>query len=259
MLVIFVVILLALFVAWLVGMLYVNDFSIRSATLPRGKRVLVIFPHPDDETNVAGTLWRLARRNCQVTLAVLTEGECGTPDAHFDPTLGARRRQEMRRVAKLLHAKKLAQENFGDGQLAGQEKMLEKYLSRLLDLEKPDIVISYDLAGLYGHPDHVVCAEALHDVLKQQFPNTVFWYAAWPERMLAMSNLPEHMAKDADFKQKRAKPNMRIFTGAGVIARIRAVYAHISQRRSFKDNSPRHLPPWLVHSWQIFEYYERVR
>jgi len=254
-----VAVILLLVLVWLAGITYLNDFSVHSMKLPHDKRVLVIFPHPDDETNIAGTLWRLARRHCHVTLAVLTEGEYGTPDAHFEPSLGARRRQEMQRVAKILNAKKVIQENFGDGQLAKQEKTLALYLQKLLADEQPDIVISYDLAGLYGHPDHIACAEALHAILKRNHPHIDFWYSAWPTRMLDLSRFPEHMATDPHFKQKRATANARVFTGFGVVPRIRAVYAHKSQRQSFKDNAPGHIPIWFVQSLQIFEYYERVQ
>ncbi len=244
---------------WMFGVLYVNDFSVPARQLGHFKRALVIFPHPDDETNVAGTIWRLARNGCAVTLAVLTEGECGTPDAHFEQDLATQRRAEMRQAAKALGDVELIQEDFGDSRLATRTSRLKPYLDGLLAREQPDLVISYDLAGLYGHPDHVACAQIIADLLAQKYPGVSLWHTAWPKRLLAMAKLPEHMARGPDFRSKRANPNARVFVGLGLIAQIRAIYAHKSQRQSFASSVPYHLPLWFVQSLKVYEYFEQVR
>jgi hypothetical protein len=41
------------------------------------KRVLALFPHPDDEVTVAGTLMKLKSEGHHVTLVCLTRGEKG--------------------------------------------------------------------------------------------------------------------------------------------------------------------------------------
>lgn len=244
-------------VAWLLSFLYVNDFSVPHSTLPKFKRALVIFPHADDETNTAGLISRLCRRGTFVTFVVLTRGESGTADAHEDPRLKRIRAQEMRGVSDRLGAGTLIQEDFGDGKLASRRRELKRYMAELLDSDEPDLVVTYDLAGLYGHEDHIVCAEIMTELAKSH-PAVQLWYSVWPERLLRAANLPSHMAKDPHFADRRATPNMRVFTGFNMFAKIASVYGHKSQRRSFRRMMPFHLPIWFVYSLQLYEYYEKV-
>jgi len=254
---VFAVILVIL--SWFVAVLFLHDFSVRSFRPTGIKKVLVVFPHPDDETNIAGTIWKLRKQGAAVTIAVLTKGERGTPDAHLDSTLKATRGHEMHVACDCLHHTNLIQEDFGDGQLDDKQDTVRKYISKLLASEQPDLVITYDRAGLYGHPDHIVCAEITTELLRDTYPNTALWYTTPPKRMLAMAHLPTQMATDPQFAQKRAVATMKIFTGRGVMARIKTVYAHKSQRLSIASSTPLHLPIWLVHSLQVFEYFEVVR
>lgn len=243
---------------WLSAVLLVNDFAVPATRLPRTKRALVIFPHPDDETNVAGTIWLLRKQGVAVTVAILTKGECGTNDAHLEPTLKATRSHEMHTACHYLGNPTLIHEDFGDGQLTAKQHVVSDYLTKLVDGEQPDLVITYDLAGLYGHPDHIAVAQIV-DKIVQARPDIAVWYSAWPRRLLAAAQLPTQMATDPQFATKRAAANMRVFLGFGVIAKLRDIYAHRSQRLAFHKSVPLGLPIWLVYSLQIFEYYERVR
>lgn len=259
-LILLIALLIALAAVWLVGMVYANDFSIAPATLGRFQRVLVIFPHPDDETNIAGTLWRLHRLKSHVTLLVLTKGECGTPDAHYDFSLKAIRSAEIRRVRDALGIDRLVQEDIGDGKVADRRPDARAAIVKTIQEAKPDLVITYDLAGLYGHADHIACAEEAVAALKQANATARVWYSAVPPRLLNLTNLPTHMAKDPHFADKRAKPNLRISIGPlGVIAKVRSIYAHTSQRRSFRESVPMRAPLWLMYSMRVNEYFEEVR
>jgi LmbE family N-acetylglucosaminyl deacetylase len=220
----------------------------------------VIFPHPDDETNIAGTLWKLHRLRRHVTLQILTKGECGTPDAHFDFSLKATRSAEMRRVRDILGIDTLIQEDLGDGQVAAHRAEARTCIIAALREAKPDLVITYDLAGLYGHEDHITCAEEVAQCLKQTHSAATLWYSAVPPRQLKLTNLPTHMAKDRQFANKRAKPNLRVSVGPlGVIAKVHSIYAHTSQRRSFRESVPLHAPLWFMYSMRVSEYFEEVR
>lgn len=259
-LILLVALLAVLAAVWLVGMMYANDFSIAPAGLSQFKRVLVVFPHPDDETNIAGTLWRLHRLKSHVTLLVLTKGECGTPDAHYDFSLKATRSAEMRRVRDALGIDRLVQEDLGDGQVASRRAEARQCIADAIREAKPDLVITYDLAGLYGYADHIACAEAVAQCLEQTHTTATLWYSAVPPRLLNLTNLPTHMAKDPHFADKRAKPNLRVAIGPlGVMAKVRSIYAHTSQRRSFRESVPLHAPLWLMYSMRVNEYFEEVR
>ncbi len=164
---------LCLLMLWLIGFLSVTDVFV-STKSPKDtrafRRVLAIFPHPDDEAvSCGGTLHRFAAEGRQVALALLTRGERGTPDAHVSERLGAIRACEAQAVAKKLCVR-LIQADFGDGELCQSKQLLAAYITALIEREAPDLLITYDLAGFYGHPDHIACAEVVTKVRARSFP-----------------------------------------------------------------------------------------
>lgn len=256
---ILIFLLVVVLAVWLAGTWYTNDFSLRPAYLKQYKRVLVIFPHPDDETNIAGTLWRLHRLKSHVALLVLTKGECGTPDAHYDFSLKAIRSAEMRRVRDTLGIDRLIQEDLGDGEVARHRAQARRSIMSAIREANPDLVITYDLAGLYGHEDHIACAEEVARCLESYKSPVTLWYSAIPPRLLKLTNLPTYMARDPKFANKRAKPDLRVGIGPlGVAAKVRSIYAHASQRRSFRESVPLHAPLWFMYSMRVNEYFEEV-
>ncbi len=67
-------------------------------------RVLAIHAHPDDvEFQCAGTLALLAHRGCQVTIATMTPGDCGSA-VHGPEEISAIRRAEAKAAADLIGA-----------------------------------------------------------------------------------------------------------------------------------------------------------
>lgn len=67
-------------------------------------RILAIHAHPDDiEFQCAGTLARLARLGCPITIATMTPGDCGSAE-HSSEEISEIRRSEARRAAELLGA-----------------------------------------------------------------------------------------------------------------------------------------------------------
>jgi len=71
---------------------------------PTELRVLAIHAHPDDvEFQCAGTLLLLKRLGCQITIATMTPGDCGS-DELGPEDIAAVRRSEAARSAKLLGA-----------------------------------------------------------------------------------------------------------------------------------------------------------
>lgn len=243
---------------WLAGLLYTNDFSVPAGALPTVRKALIIFPHADDETNVAGFVWRLHITHTAISMTVLTLGENGTPDAHQDLGLQSVREAEMRAICNQFGST-LIQKDFGDGQLDKKTQTLTRYIRQLIQAEHPNLVITYDPAGMYGHPDHVACTEVVTKVLQQDAPHIQLWYVTFLPRVLTAMNLPVHMAHDPHFSERRAVPDRRIFIGRGVFAKTAAIYHHKSQRDSFRKSMPFHLPIWLVYAVQPFEYYKRIQ
>ena len=101
----------------------------------------------------------------------------------------------------------------------------------------------------------MIVAEIVSNLLKKKYPQIELWYSALPLKVIEMTKLPEHMAKDSKFKKKRFVPNSKLFIGLNFIKKIKAVSIHQSQKQSFRSALPKFIPLDLVISMQLFEYY----
>ncbi|QBD74585.1 hypothetical protein EPA93_00680 [Ktedonosporobacter rubrisoli] len=193
-----------------------------------------------------------------VTLVLLTRGERGTQDARLEPELKDIRAQEARNSAALLGVSRLIQEDFGDGALAAKRAELTKFMSTLLAEEQPDLLITYDLAGFYGHPDHIICSEVVTDLQRNRFQTIPLWYVTFPAIVLARARMPEHMATHPYSQNQQALPTRKIFIGTSVFPKIRSWYAYKSQRASLTKGLRKLLPIWFFLSMVLFEYFAEV-
>jgi len=252
-------ILFVIIVFWIIAFLVANDFSVPSVSLSKFKNILVIYPHPDDEVLTTGGLINtFSKSGKKVNLIILTKGERGTPDGSVNNDLIKIRTEEAKKVSHILGAT-LHQNDFGDGEIAKNRDKVTEYLDSQIEKIQPDLVVTYDLSGLYGHEDHMVCSEIVTDLVKNRYKHTTLWYAIYPKRVLSMISLPEHMAKDEKFKSLRSIPNLKVFVGAGVFSKIQSVYAYKSQFESFRNGLPfKFIPPWFFYTIQFYEYYYQI-
>lgn len=103
-------------------------------------RVLAIHAHPDDiELQCAGTLLRLKQRQCEISMATMTPGDCGSAELSAEE-ISELRRMEATRSAELLGADYTCLE-FRDLQIVldndGRQRVTE-----LIRRVRPDIVIT---------------------------------------------------------------------------------------------------------------------
>jgi N-acetyl-1-D-myo-inositol-2-amino-2-deoxy-alpha-D-glucopyranoside deacetylase len=164
------------------------------------ERVLFVHAHPDDETiETGGTLATLIDRGAHVTVITCTRGERGevigeTPNApiHSPETLAVLREAELRDAMRILgvadhrflgeagarwsgRAPRTYADSgmkwglrgaeptgeFDPATLTGAEfgDVSADIAAVILDV-KPDVVVSYDDHGGYGHPDHIRAGQA---------------------------------------------------------------------------------------------------
>lgn len=245
---------------WLIGFLLVTDFSTPVRDIASFHRVLVIFPHADDEAvTCGGFLNRLSSSGCAVTLALLTKGERGTPDASLDESLKNIRVQEAKKSAAALRISQLIQEDFGDGQLQSRKAELATFIDATIERERPELLITYDLAGLYGHMDHIACSEVVTELHLNRFQVVPLWYVTLSQRVLERTALPENLATIPDAANGRASATHKVFIGTSVFAKIKAWYAYKSQRASLTTGIRRPLPIWFFLSMSLFEYFAEAR
>ncbi|HEY4691471.1 MAG TPA: PIG-L family deacetylase [Anaerolineae bacterium] len=155
----------------------------------RAKRLLFVFPHPDDESfGPGGTIARYAREGAAVHYACATRGEAGsvaperlTPFEHLpaDQRLGALREGELRCAAGHLGLTGLHVLGYRDSGMPGSADNRDPRafvnadpdrvtgeLVRLVREIRPQVVVTFDPFGGYGHPDHIFAhrrtTEAFH-------------------------------------------------------------------------------------------------
>jgi len=241
---------------WVIGVVVTTDRSVQRADVRRFKKVLVIFPHPDDETvDCGGTVNRMARAGAHMTVLLLTLGERGNLTGLVDPELKVARRAEAVRATDILGVSRLIQEDLGDGRIDERREEAGRQMATAIDAVRPDLIVTYDRAGLDGHANHVACAEVLTELRRSRFPDIALWYAGQPRRLVRLLQAVGQLARDEAVDRRRAAPTIRIVVGAGVVPKIRAWYAHRSQRRRFAKALGRLVPMWLAFSVQQSEYF----
>ena len=134
--------------------------------------VMGAFAHPDDEGfGSGGTLAMLADLGASITLVCATNGDVGEisdPALATPQTLAQVRQEEMRQAASVTGAADVRFLGYRDSGMAGTEDndhpdslyqaQADQVVSRLVAIireVRPDVVITHDPTGAYGHPDHV--------------------------------------------------------------------------------------------------------
>jgi LmbE family N-acetylglucosaminyl deacetylase len=134
---------------------------------------MAVFAHPDDESfGCGGTLARYgAEPEARVVLVCATRGEAGEisdPKLATPERLGEAREQELRCACGLLGVDALYFLDYRDSGMAGTPENQDPRALAMADFdeavgkivacirrERPDVVVTFDESGGYGHPDHV--------------------------------------------------------------------------------------------------------
>ena len=138
---------------------------------------LAVHAHPDDEASSSGGLYRLlADQGVRTVLVTCTNGECGDaldgakPDAdHHDGDEVAKVRAiELDNAVKILGISRLVRLGYRDSGMKGWPQNddpesfwatpVEVAAARLADIlmaERPQVLMTYNAYGFYGHPDHI--------------------------------------------------------------------------------------------------------
>ncbi|PSK99194.1 LmbE family N-acetylglucosaminyl deacetylase [Haloactinopolyspora alba] len=137
----------------------------------RGRTVMVLHAHPDDEAIFTGaTMRRLADAGARVVLATATLGELGAEHVSLaaGETMAQRRVAELERAADLLGVQRLvllghrdsglpgaADNAHRDALAAADPARVARRLAALAGEEHADAIVYDDGGGIYGHPDHL--------------------------------------------------------------------------------------------------------
>lgn len=211
---------------------------------------ITIFPHPDDETMMCGgTIAKYSKDNgVKWTLVSLTRGEYGDElmPGSAPETIAEVRTEELIKAAQCLGTKSIVWGPFIDGKLRNEKDSLRNFLEEIANKEKPDLVITYEHDGIYGHPDHIMTSSVVTEVFGKA--NVPILYATFPRFWLKRSRLPTHMADDPS-GLAQAEPEYQVTFPRVGWRKFKAALCHKSQKLNHD------VPLWVRTLVFPMEYY----
>ena len=156
-----------------------------------GQRLLALFAHPDDEAfPVGGALAAHAARGVKIHLLTATSGEEGEirqEGAATRETLGSIRRVELSCAVQALGLAGHRVLGYRDSGMAGtepnnypnayinvpDEEMVEQLVEEIRGF-RPQVVLTFEPGGLYGHPDHIAISRQATEAVRRSGDANVF-------------------------------------------------------------------------------------
>jgi LmbE family N-acetylglucosaminyl deacetylase len=123
----------------------------------RGRSLLAVFAHPDDESIACGGLLaRCAHLGADVALLCMTRGEHGQGAGD----VGRTRSRELEAAARALGIGAVTLLDHPDGMLPWvPADTIRSDVARAIRTRRPEVVVTFDADGLYWHPDHIAVHE----------------------------------------------------------------------------------------------------
>jgi LmbE family N-acetylglucosaminyl deacetylase len=128
-------------------------------------RLMAVLAHPDDEAlGVGGTLARYSAEGVATYVVTATRGERGrffqNENRPSDREVGRVREQELRRAAAELGVTDVSLLDYLDGELdqADAGEATGRIVAQLRRV-RPQVVVTFDPFGAYGHPDHIAISQ----------------------------------------------------------------------------------------------------
>ncbi len=169
--------------------------------------LMAVHAHPDDEaTGTGGILAAYADRGVRTVLVTCTDGSCGDGpggtkpgDAGHDPAEVARiRTAELEKACAILGVGALEQLGYRDSGMMGwatndapgafwgmDVEAAAAPLVALMERYRPQVVVTYDANGFYGHPDHIMAHRiAMVAMAASGIPQKLY-YVAMPRSGMA--------------------------------------------------------------------------
>jgi LmbE family N-acetylglucosaminyl deacetylase len=147
----------------------------------QGYTLMAVHAHPDDEASSTGGLLRLAAEQGHTTIVVTCTngalGEVKIPGLRLNPRqdpadqqrLALIRQEELAHATAMLGVTHVYQLGYHDSGMAGWDSNqhrqafmqahsedVTRQLVHLIRQHRPEVVVTYDANGGYGHPDHIM-------------------------------------------------------------------------------------------------------
>jgi LmbE family N-acetylglucosaminyl deacetylase len=167
---------------------------------------MAVHAHPDDEaSSTGGVLAAAAARGIRTVLVTCTDGRCGDgadgakpgEPGHDPAAVVALRRSELEAAADVLGIDTVEWLGYLDSGMMGWDTNqdpgsfwrtpVDEAAAKLVELferHRPDVVVTYDEQGFYGHPDHIQAHRVtMRAVDMSGIPKKVYWTTAPQSKM----------------------------------------------------------------------------
>ncbi len=198
------------------------------------KRMMGIFAHPDDEGTMAGAILKYKAEGADVGMICATRGEVGEiadPSLATPENLGQVREGELRNALKMLGIpdSQIWFLDYRDSGMVGTadnenprafrnadaNEVIGKLVKTLREF-KPQVVVTFDKTGGYGHPDHITIHHYATEAFKaagdptkypeagEPFAPSKLYYTAFPRSFFKKiaewmnTHNPNSMLRSAD-------------------------------------------------------------
>lgn len=217
--------------------------------MEKRKSLLVILPHPDDESfPMGGTLAKYAANRARVTLVCATRGEAGI-EGMAPEEAGKIRETELRQAAAELGLDEVRFLDYRDGTLAqmNAEEFIERLAGLLRDL-KPNVVLTFGPDGISGHADHVTLSARVTQAFdRAALPESRLYYLAPSEATLQGCGV-------VPSQEMAGGPVASIDITDFRLPKWRAMQAHASQNPPFQGE-----PEEQIENLACHEYFTLAR
>ena len=258
----------------------VRGLSQEGAMTSKTYTLMVVHAHPDDESSSTGGLLRLAAEQGHTTILVTcTNGELGKvniPDLRLNPRkdpadqqrLALIRQEELSKATAILGITKGYLLGYRDSGMAGwnsnhdpqafmnsNHEDVTGQLVHVIRRHRPDVVVTYDANGGYGHPDHIMVhhvtvASVEAAAMAERFPDggspwqvRKVYYIAWSRssvrRAIKVMKVMDFFGRHTPLREPNFDPDAlgcpdelittRIDVRSVMRAKWAALFAHRSQ------------------------------
>jgi LmbE family N-acetylglucosaminyl deacetylase len=234
--------------------------------------LLAVHAHPDDETlTTGGTLARYAASGVRTVVVTCTRGELGLPGDRAD---------ELQQAARVLGVARLVQLGYADSGLYAENESPTAFhavetaqaaarVREVFEEEQPQVVVTYDETGGYGHPDHVKTHHVTVAAWRDWAQGRLYFVSfplSWSRRFVAELrragiDAPGSAPAGADAGpevQEIGVPDERVTTRIDVRAYVETKRAALACHRSQigPDHFLSQTPPKLLDELWAYEFFE---
>jgi LmbE family N-acetylglucosaminyl deacetylase len=183
--------------------------------------LMAVHAHPDDEaTGTGGVLARAAAEGMRTVLVTCTDGRCGDgpggvkpgEPGHDPAAVVALRQAELEESCAVLKVSDLELLGYADSGMMGWATNdapgsfwktpvddAAARLAELMERYQPDVVVTYDENGFYGHPDHIQAHRiTMAAVAATGIPAKVYWTTVPRDKMAEFGRLMRELGADWD-------------------------------------------------------------